>query len=140
MGLRLRQFGLVFRLAGQLAVDVAERALQFGDLPVFLLGFLLGPLFVFVVQAQPQDLAQHLLALGRSTGGEGVGSPLEQKGRVGKRLIVHAQQADDGFLGGAHARLGNGAEGTVVLHLQVQQGAAAFAAVALAEHAVGSAP
>ena len=140
-GFRSSQLGLVFRLAIQFAVNVAKPALQLGHFPILLASLFLGLPFILVIETQAQNLAQDTFALGRRARRKSIGFALDQKGRVGKGLIVDAQQADDGCVGGTHARLGNGTKFPKPirpLHLQIHHGAAPSSRIALADDAIDS--
>ena len=86
---------LVISPARELGVDACDLTTDPRRLLLARLGLLLGAFLVKIVTTQAQDVGQDLLAFARGLDGEGVGSTLEQEGRVDKGLVVEAQGTDD---------------------------------------------
>ncbi len=118
------QLALPLCLQGQFGFDV-------GQLPVEYLGLCFGGLapvggsgLVLVPTVDAQDAGQNLLALVGRLGGELVGLALQQEAGVGEDVVGHAQQAFDGPLGVADARIGQRAPAHLALglvaHVQLQ--------------------
>ncbi len=106
--LRLLQLTLVGRLVGQLRVDLADQRLSSARRLALIAGALPGAALELVVQAQPKDVGQYLLALVGRLDGELVGFALHQIGGVDEGVVVHAQELHNACFGVAHRRLGDG--------------------------------
>jgi len=156
------EFGLVLGPPGQFGLNLPQP--QFDHLELGPNGSqsLLSPLLVNRPAAEPQDVPQHALPLGRGLDGKLVSPALAQEGRVDKGLIVEPQDALDLCLRGPHAALGDGTpapalppsvpptggEGNVLVNtvlptggeglcLEIEQGTATLASLAPAQHAIG---
>ena len=98
---RLRRFQIALQLGAglqgvldlaQAAVHVEQAVFQAGD-------FAPGAVFVLAPGFQPQDVAQQLLALGRSLGGEGIRLALLEEGAVHEGVVIQAKQRGNPCLG-----------------------------------------
>ena len=103
--LRLLQLALIGRLVGQFRVDLADQRLgTTGYLTLFASAFL-GATLELIVQSQPQNIGQYLLALVGWLNGELVRFALHQIGGVDEGVIVHAQELHNARLGVTQRRL-----------------------------------
>ena len=103
--LRQFQLALIGRLVGQFRVDFADQRLGTTGHLALLAGALLRATLELVVQSQPQNIGQYLLALVGWLDGELVGFALHQIGGVDEGVIVHAQELHNARLGVTQRRL-----------------------------------
>ena len=134
--LSLTQFRLVFFAMGQFPIYLRDLGRQPVCLLLFGIGPLLGPLLIFIVERQVQDIPQDLFALAGGLYRELVGPPLEEEGGVDEGLVVHAQQLVDALLGLTDGGSGEGLEATAIKYLEFQLAMPSPTAAALADDPV----
>ena len=81
----------VFRFPGQLLLASTDFGFYYCRFSGFLVSLFFGPVAVYLVDIQPQNVAQNFLALGRTFGCEFIGPSLKQKCRIDKGIIIEMQ-------------------------------------------------
>ena len=99
-----------------------------------------GPFLVDRPAIEPQYVPQHAFSLGGRLDRELVGPTLPEEGRVDKCVIVKPEKPLDLCLRSPDTAFSDGTPAPVVLHLEVEQGAAALARLASSQHAIGLLP
>ena len=121
---------------GQLGLDLLQAQLDHLDLVLNSPQPFLGPLLVGRPAIEPENVTQHTLTLSRRFDRELVGPSLTEKGRVDKSLIVEAEEMLNPGLRSPDTALGERVPAPIVLHLEVEQGAATLSGLAPAQDAI----
>ena len=132
---RRLDLGLVLGASQQLGRDLIQPQVERALLLLDLAQPLLCPLLVHRPGRQAQDVAQHALPFRGGLHRELVRPALAQEGRVDEGVVVQPQHPLDLGLGIPDGALREGAPGSVILDLELEDGAAALARPSLAEDA-----
>ncbi len=130
------QLDHILRAVRQLALDFLDPCGCLALAQLLLLGALLRPLFILIINGEPEDFRQNALALARRLNGELIGAALQKECGIYEGVIVKAQDLIDASLGIAQCGRCEGTKPLAILDLELEGALAGAPQLTLAQDAI----